>query len=519
MKKLLLLLLVTMLGMSSVNAQRYLTPQFTAVTKTRVVYGTNYTVLAVPVVGRTLRQPLQADLYVPEGDTATKRPVVIYLITGNFLPRVTRTAASGALKDSAAVEIATRMAKMGYVALVCEYRLGWNPVSQIQEVRVNTLINAAYRGIQDARTAIRYMKSKAADYKIDTSKIILWGQGTGGYISLAAAGLDSYQKAYTTTKPVGKFFGSNGLPMVIEQSQGFYINGDVEGKILGRVPPGVTGPPPAGDTLNLPNHVEFGSKFQMCVNMGGAIGDSSWIDKNTPPIVSFQTPYDLFAPYGSAVLTVPVSPTVALPIVEVQGAQAVAERVDQLGLNKGFDKLKAASDPYKTLQASRNGGKYLSGLLPMYGDTITDSSPWEFFDQNDTLTKYAKIGNPRISAAKARLYIDSIITFVAPRACVALQLPCASLVSTTEELLTAENTKLVVAPNPAQKYVAFESDVYNPIQSIDVFDLSGRSVFQARNIKNHFYQMDRGSLPNGLYIAKVKFEGGILTKKIVLEQQ
>jgi hypothetical protein len=76
-----------------------------------------------------------------------------------------------------------------------------------------------------------------------------------------------------------------------------------------------------------------------------------------------------------------------------------------------------------------------------------------------------------------------------------------------------------VAPNPAQKYVTFESDVYNPIQAIDVFDLSGRSVLQARNIKNHFYQLDRGSLPNGLYIAKVKFEGGILTKKIVLEQQ
>lgn len=518
MKKLLLLLFFTMLGLGGINAQRYLTPQFTGVTKQRVIYGTNYTVLAVPVTGRTLRQPLQADLYLPEGDTASKRPVVIYFITGNFLPREVRLSPSGALKDSAAVEIATRMAKMGYVALVCEYRLGWNPVSTVQEVRVNTLINAAYRGVQDARTAIRYMKSKAADYKIDTSKIILWGQGTGGYISLATASLDSYVKAYTTTKPVGKFFGSNGLPMVIEQNQGFYINGDVEGKKLGRVPPGVTGPPPSGDTLNLPNHVDFGSSFQLCVNMGGAVGDSSWIDKNTPPIISFQTPHDLYAPYGSAVLTVPVSPTVALPIVEVQGAQAVAERVEQLGLNKGFDKLKTANDPYKGLQTSRNGGKYLSGLLPMYGDTTTDSSPWEFFDQNDTLSKYARVGNPRISADKARKYIDTIITFVAPRACVALKLPCASLVSSTEELLKAENTKLVVSPNPAQSYVNFESDVYNPIQSIELFDISGRSVRQVRNVKNHFYQLDRGALPNGLYIAKVKFEGGILTKKIVLEK-
>ncbi len=518
MKKFLLMLLVSMFALATVNAQRYLTPQFTTVTKTRLVYGTNYTVLAVPSIGHTLRQPLQADLYLPDGDTATKRPMVIYFITGNFLPREARTSPSGALKDSAAVEIATRMAKLGYVALVCEYRLGWNPVSSVQEVRVNTLINAAYRGIQDARTAIRFMKSNAANYKLDTTKIILWGQGTGGYITLAASSLDSYVKAYTTTKPVGKFFGSNGVPMVIEQNSGFYINSDVEGKILGKVPPGVTGPPPAGDTLNLPNYVANSSNFQLCVNMGGAIGDSSWIDKNTPPIISFQTPYDLYAPYGSAVLTVPVSPTVALPIVEVQGAQAVAERVDQLGLNKGFDKLKPASDPYRALQSSRNGGKYLSGLLPMLGDTITDSSPWEFFDQNDTLTKYARAGNPRISAVKARLYIDSIMTFVIPRACIALKLPCASLVSSTEELLQASTTKLIIAPNPAQKFITFESDATNPIQGVEIFDLSGRSMKQVKNINNHFYQMDRGTLPNGLYIAKVKFEGGILSKKIILEQ-
>ena len=82
----------------------------------------------------------------------------------------------------------------------------------------------------------------------------------------------------------------------------------------------------------------------------------------------------------------------------------------------------------------------------------------------------------------------------------------------------AAGFELVVAPNPAQKFITFDSDVTNPIQTIELFDVSGRSMKQVRNINSHFYQMDRGSLPNGLYIAKVKFEGGILSKKIILEQ-
>ena len=288
---------------------------------------------------------------------------------------------------------------------------------------------------------------------------------------------------------------------------------------MGRVPPGIVGPPKGGDTLNLPNHVANSSSFQLCVNVGGALGDISWIDNNTVPILSIQCVHDPYAPYESSVLLVPLSPTVALPVVEVQGGNFVQTFIDDsTTINKKFLSLKDANNPYKALFAARNGGKYLTGLYPMLGDTVTDSSPYEFYDTKDTLTKYALLTNPRMSAAKARRYIDSMMTYVLPRACIALNLPCASLVSSTEELLQGYNTKLVVAPNPAQKFITFDSDLTNPIQTIELFDVSGRSVKQVRNINNHFYQLDRGSLPNGLYIAKVKFEGGILSKKIILEQ-
>ena len=67
--------------------------------------------------------------------------------------------------------------------------------------------------------------------------------------------------------------------------------------------------------------------------------------------------------------------------------------------------------------------------------------------------------------------------------------------------------------------VSFESEVYNPIQAIELYDMSGRLMIQQRNINNSRYQLDRGALPNGMYVAKVKFEGGVLSKKIVFEKQ
>jgi hypothetical protein len=121
---------------------------------------------------------------------------------------------------------------MGYVAASADYRLGWNPIDPSELTRRWFLINAAYRGVQDARTAIRYFKRTAAEngnpFGIDPGKIAIWGDGTGGYITLNSTALDSYQKTL-----IPKFLLPGPIPMIIEG-----VNGDVEGKKLGFVPPG-----------------------------------------------------------------------------------------------------------------------------------------------------------------------------------------------------------------------------------------------------------------------------------------
>mgnify|MGYP000722367778 FL=1 len=180
--------------------QRYTSEIFSDVSTSQGIYGENITVLTVAVTGQVSKQPLQYEFYEPTGDTETERPLVILLHTGNFLPNPTNGGTGGTMRDSFIVETASRLAKMGYVACVADYRTGWNPLAQTQPERAKGLIQAAYRGIQDVRTAVRFFKKDYSEngnsFGVDTSRITVFGQGTGGYISLGAATIDNYSQLF-----------------------------------------------------------------------------------------------------------------------------------------------------------------------------------------------------------------------------------------------------------------------------------------------------------------------------------
>ncbi|NJN33823.1 MAG: hypothetical protein HC817_05795, partial [Saprospiraceae bacterium] len=175
-------------------------------------------------------------MFRPANDNVTSRPLVIILPTSNFLPRQARQSPTGIrvasleptanVGDSFCIALAQRLSRMGYVTAVADYRMGWNPIDPNILTRTSGLINAAYRGVQDARTCIRFFKANAATYGIDTTRIALWGVGTGGYITSATATLDAYNEIINTKFPENKFINTSGTtatPMVTES-----INGDIE---------------------------------------------------------------------------------------------------------------------------------------------------------------------------------------------------------------------------------------------------------------------------------------------------
>jgi Secretion system C-terminal sorting domain/Carboxylesterase family len=520
--------------LAGLNAQRYFTPQFTKLDTTKgVQYGENFTVLYYSTKGRTVRDTLRCNIYQPQGDTVTSRPLVIFLHTGNFLSQDALASPIGDKSDSVVVEFCNRFAKLGYVTAAIDYRLGWNPTAGTPADKTNSLINAAYRGIQDVRSAIRFFKEKATVYKIDSTRIMVMGEGTGGYIAFGAATFDDYNEIINTKYPEGKFLKSINpvIPMVTQQ---------YNGNIWGTAPDTATrNPSKSDDTLHIPSWSRHTSNHRLTVNLGGALGDITWLDAKSTPIISVACPHDQNAPYRTGVLGVR-TPNGTLPVVEVQGSHWVALKADSLGINDAFKKLTAANDPYKTIISGRHNsyyygddynthlsdsgavkfGKYATGLFPIIGRSKNDSAPYQWWDTTAVYGKNATslATNPGMSAAKARLYIDSIMNFIVPRACLGLDLkPCAGLVSGTREVL-ALNAYLKLAPNPATNEVRFESEEINPMRAIELYDMSGRLVTKHDNINLSNYTLQRNGLTHGMYVAKVRFDSGVLAKKLMFEE-
>ena len=128
MKKLYLLSLFIVMSAATLFGQRFLQETFDVDVTYDQLYGSNFTVITIPVTGHSTLQPLAMDVYQPAGDDADERPLVIYIHTGNFLPIIVNGGVSGTKSDSATVEICSRLAKLGYVVASIDYRAGMGSI-------------------------------------------------------------------------------------------------------------------------------------------------------------------------------------------------------------------------------------------------------------------------------------------------------------------------------------------------------------------------------------------------------
>ena len=194
--------------------------------------------------------------------------------------------------------------KKGYVAVAISYRLGWNATSSSEDVRRRTLIQAALRGLQDTRTAVRFLRKSVEDgnpYGL-SCQIAVGGLGTGAYVSLAAATLNDYETELTLPKfmDTSMDIDGDGVNDAVP-----YINtdwlGDLNGTSMGVLPVldlDGDGTPEATDvTMCLPNHVGYSSSIDMAFNIGGALPDSSWINQEKRQLQSMHCYLDEFGPY------------------------------------------------------------------------------------------------------------------------------------------------------------------------------------------------------------------------------
>lgn len=158
-------------GESAVGGRRYVDDIFPDVQATSgLQYGS-----AVPF-GGTTPVPLRLDLYQPVGDTRTDRPAIVWIHGGGFT--------GGDRTAPQMVELARRFARKGYVTASISYRLRTSAERQADSI--GTYLDA----VADAKAAVRWLRSQATAYGLDTSRVAIGGGSAGAFTAIGAAYLE-----------------------------------------------------------------------------------------------------------------------------------------------------------------------------------------------------------------------------------------------------------------------------------------------------------------------------------------
>lgn len=170
----------------------------------------------------------QLDIYTGTGDTATLRPLIIFIHGGGFKGG-DKVSNFGTLECGG-------FARRGYLVASINYRI----TSTIPDDP--THFEAMLRALQDTKAAIRFFKRYQSTYKVDTTKIYLTGSSAGSITALHAAFLDSSEvPSYVRWSNVGNSFeGTSGNPGYSSKVHGVISNwgaiGDTSWMKAGDVP-------------------------------------------------------------------------------------------------------------------------------------------------------------------------------------------------------------------------------------------------------------------------------------------
>ena len=232
-------------------------------------------------------QILSCDIYEPVGDNVSNRAAVIVAHGGFFL--------SGSKTGPDVVPVCQRLAKMGYVAVSIQYRLGINITANL----AGPMTEAVMRGVQDGKAAVRFLRKTVAvdgnPYNIDPNEIYIAGSSAGGYIALHMAYLDDMAE----------------LPSFVNTSN-----------------PGL-----AGELEGESGNPGYPSDVKAIVNICGAIGDTAWIHAGDEPALLFHGTDDQTVPFGSDMQYA----FGFAPVLEVDGSSSIHEKMNEVGIEHCFE--------------------------------------------------------------------------------------------------------------------------------------------------------------------------------------
>jgi predicted peptidase len=213
-------------------------------------------------------QPLAIDVYLPNDEETTRRPVLLFMHGGGF--------SGGRRDDPSQVAFATDLASRGFVVASMSYRLTMRGQSfGCDQPAANKLLTFR-KAVEDIRDAVNWLLSNAAAWSIDSAKVVLIGSSAGAEAILHAA---YWQDEHL-------------LP----------------------------------DSPKLPR----GFRFAGLISLAGAIVDTALIRaENAVPTQFFHGVCDNLVPYGAGPHH--YCPETAPGFLPLYGARSMAERLARLG--------------------------------------------------------------------------------------------------------------------------------------------------------------------------------------------
>ncbi len=542
MKQVLLFFAIAICATALQAQKRYLQPVFQNVTVSQPTqYQNNFSIIRAILTSNPANAGQVPDFfqaYTPTGDTETNRPVVIINTTGSYFPQFVGGGIFGTLNDSVVVNTAKRFARMGYVAIVSTYRQGWNPTATEVNARTGSLLIASYRGMQDLRSMTRFLRNSAAGsnpYGINPNAIMALGYGTGAYNVYTNNFLDTPEEVNTLPKFINTASGNPFLDVS--------LYGNPDGTTMGQ--------------QNIPQNVGPNSRINFSAAIGGALGDSTWIGNNPSeeaPIVALHSVRDENAPYAVGDVFVPVSLTERLFVIRVDGPRSTINRANRLGVNDPLKEvnavLRAANDFLTVRVAALRTVPFttrdqitttfaVENFYPFVSDlSLNTANTYNFIDSTQLVTAVAaydsrtgvvgataaqrlaaeRRNNPNITnPVRARRVLDTIMSFVTPRAFIALKLGTVEEVRQVVNVVDIEpqDVGFAVYPNPASDYATIEVNADVELQVVALYDAQGRRVSSA-TISGSKYGMDLTRLPVGLYYIYAQTSEGTLSHPVMV---
>lgn len=241
------------------------------------------------------------NIFEPDGDTLSQRPLIIICFGGGFV--------AGSKDHWSMRLLAQELAKRGFVTAVIDYRLGMNIFDEELSKR------AVYRGVQDGRSAVRFFRADAAGanvYRIDPNHIYIGGHSAGAFVALHNAYMENEAE-----RPASTYQWTQGC--------GFLDLSTCSCPDLGCL-----------DCVG--NNTNYSGHAKAVFSLAGAVGDVNYLEDDADPhVVLFHSTDDDTVPYDSGEPFSGISwAVVGDDLPEVFGSLPISNRAVNISLPYNF---------------------------------------------------------------------------------------------------------------------------------------------------------------------------------------